>query len=354
MKAKAKANPVRSAVISLFMILSLTASLLLTGCSQNTMPVSQTGLYFDTVITITLYDGLSSDRSSEIFRQCFTLCQNYENMLSRTREGSDIWRINHAGGSPVDVHPETVRILQEALYYCSETDGAVDITIAPLSALWNFSSENLTAAEQKISPAPPARSRIQELLPHVDYRNIRIEDTTVTLTDPDAALDLGCIAKGYVADRLKEYLISQGIRSALIDLGGNLLALGSKPDGSDFILGIQRPFDSRNTSMISLPVSDASLVSSGVYERCYELNGIRYHHLLNTETGLPENNGLLGVTVLSDSSAEGDILSTACFLLGPEKGMAYVESLPGTEAVFITEDYEIHASSGLSGLLQKR
>lgn len=354
MKAKSKAVSVRPSVISIFMILSLTASLLLAGCSQNTMPVSQTGLYFDTVITITLYDRLSADRSSEILRQCFTLCQDYENMLSRTKEGSDIWRINHAAGIPVDVHPETVRILQEALYYCGETDGALDITIAPLSDLWDFSSENLTAAGRKTSPAPPAQSRIRELLPHVDYRNVRIDGAAVTLTDPDAALDLGCIAKGYIADRLKEYLLSQGIRSALIDLGGNLLALGSKPDGSDFILGIRRPFDDRNRSMVSLPVSDDSLVSSGVYERYYELDGVRYHHLLNTRTGLPENNGLLGVTILSDSSAEGDILSTACFLLGPEKGMAYVESLPGIEAVFITEDYEIHASSGLSGLLQKR
>ena len=350
MKAKSKV----SILTSLFITLSPIFSLLLTGCGQNTTPVSQTGIYFDTAITITIYDSLPTNRSNEIFQQCFSLCQNYDKMLSRTKEDSDIWKINHAGGRPVEVHPETVQLLQKALHYCTETDGTVDITIAPLSALWNFSSENLTITEQNTPPMPPAQSQIQKLLPHVDYHNVHINGTTVTLSDPDAALDLGCIAKGYIADRLKEYLVSQEIQSAIIDLGGNLLTLGNKPDGSDFTLGIRRPFDAHNTIMLSLSVSDASLVSSGVYERYYELDGVRYHHLLNTATGLPENNGLLGVTILSASSAEGDILSTACFLLGLEKGMAYVESLPAVEAVFITEDYEIHTSSGLSGFLQKR
>ena len=144
------------------------------------------------------------------------------------------------------------------------------------------------------------------------------------------------------------------MNSAIINLGGNVLTLGKKPDGSPFRLGIQKPFDVRNAPIASLAVTDASLVSSGVYERYFEADGIRYHHLLNTRTGMPENNTLLSVTILSDSSAEGDILSTACFLLGPKAGMACVESLPGVEAVFITEDYELHSSSGLSGLVQKR
>ena len=145
----------------------------------------------------------------------------------------------------------------------------------------------------------------------------------------------------------------EGCQSAIINLGGNILTIGEKPDGSAFRLGIQKPFADGGTPSAALPVTDASLVSSGVYERYFESDGERFHHLLNPKTGMPENNGLLSVTILSDSSADGDILSTACFLLGLEDGMAYAESLPGIEAVFITEDYVLHPSSGLSGILQK-
>lgn len=325
--------------------------LLLSGCGKNMTPVSKTDFCMDTSITVTLYDTgrLSYSDCEKLLDNCFSLCRSYEDMFSRTKEGSDIWNINHAGGAPVRVSAETAGLLQTALYYCRETDGAVDITIAPLSALWNFSSASLKGTD---THTLPDRQQIQALLPCVDYQKVQITGTTVTLKEPGAALDLGCIAKGYIADRLKDYLKEQGIGSAVINLGGNVLTLGSKPDGSPFRLGIQKPFDLRGTPIAVLSVSDASLVSSGVYERYFEADGILYHHLLNPRTGMPEQNGLLGVTILSDSSTDGDILSTACFLLGPDKGMAYVESLPGVEAVFITEDYVLHPSSGLSGLLQ--
>lgn len=327
----------------------LTAvSFLLTGCGKNTSSVSQTAFYFDTVITITLYDARSAADCQEILDSCFALCETYENMLSRTKEGSDIWRLNHANGSPVQVHTETAALIKKALSVCEETNGAVDITIAPLSSLWDFSSGH--AAERK---SIPTSSQIRSLLPHIDYHKVRLDGNTVTLEDPDAAIDLGCIAKGYIADRLKEYLQEEGCQSALINLGGNILTIGKKPDGSAFRLGIQKPFADGGTPSAVLPVTDASLVSSGVYERYFESDGERFHHLLNPKTGMPENNGLLSVTILSDSSADGDILSTACFLLGLEDGMAYAESLPGIEAVFITEDYVLHPSSGLSGILQK-
>ncbi len=330
----------------------LSVAVLLGGCGPHPQPQARTGFYFDTSVTITLYqtNGLSAGKADALFSDCFALCETYENMLSRTKEGSDIWQINHAQGAPVEVHDETAALLRQALQYCEKTDGAVDITIAPLSDLWDFSSENL----ENLSRTPPDPAQIAQRLSHVDYRNITVSGNTVTLSDPQAALDLGCIAKGYIADQIKAYLREQGVNSAIINLGGNVLTLGKKPDGSPFRLGIQKPFDVRNAPIASLAVTDASLVSSGVYERYFEADGIRYHHLLNTRTGMPENNTLLSVTILSDSSAEGDILSTACFLLGPEAGMACVESLPGVEAVFITEDYELHPSSGLSGLVQKR
>ena len=330
----------------------LSVFLLLDGCSTQPQPQARTGFYFDTSVTITLYptDGLSGEKADALFHDCFALCETYENMFSRTKEGSDIWRVNHAQGAPVQVNAETAALLQQALQYCEKTGGAVDITIAPLSDLWDFSSEHL----EHTSRTPPAPSQIAERLSHVDYRNVTVSGNTVTLSDPQAALDLGCIAKGYIADQIKACLQEQGVHSAIINLGGNVLTLGNKPDGSPFRLGIQKPFDVRNAPIASLAVTDASLVSSGVYERYFEADGIRYHHLLNTRTGMPENNALLSVTILSGSSAQGDILSTACFLLGLQDGMDFVESLPGVEAVFITEDYELHPSSGLSGLVQTR
>ncbi len=341
---------IRLSILLCFLLIFLPA--LTSGCGQTEAPVSKSGFYFDTVITITLYDtdGCSRSRIDEIFQDCFALCESYESMLSRTRENSDIWKINHSGGAPVEVSPETAALLQKALYYCEQTDGVLDITIAPLSDLWDFSSENLTGQGQ--GSRVPSDGQLKTLLPHVDFHNVCIQNNTVTLTDPDAAVDLGCIAKGYIADRLKEYLTGQEIDSALINLGGNLLVVGNKPDGSAFRLGIQKPFDKEGALVAALPVSDSSLVSSGIYERYFEEDGVLYHHLLNTATGLPERNNLLGVTILSEYSADGDALSTACFLLGLDDGMAYIEALPDTEAVFITEDYALHPSSGLSSLLQ--
>lgn len=343
-------------ILPIFLCVILLSLFVCNGCAKHTDPISQTDFYFDTVITITLYDTdrLGKERCSKILASCFSLCETYEAMLSRTKEGSDIWKINHAQGAPVTVHRETADLLRKSLSYCEQTDGIVDITIAPVSDLWNFSSENLLQIQDSdtASSAVPTDAQLQKQLTHVNYRTVQISENTVTLSDPDAALDLGCIAKGYIADKLKEHLQAQGISSALINLGGNIQTIGTKPDGSAFMLGIQKPFEDASTPVATLPVTDASLVSSGVYERYFESDGILYHHLLNPQNGMPENNGLLGVTILTACSADADVLSTAAFLLGLEKGMAYIEALPDTEAVFITEDGTLHPTSGLSGILQ--
>lgn len=302
-------------------------------------PVTETGFYFDTVIQITLYDN-----NSDLFAQCFALCEQYEEMFSRTLEGSDIWNINHSGGLPVAVSEETALLLETAVDYSELTDGAVDVTVAPLSDLWNFSGG---------SGKVPPDAAIEARLAHIDYHMVSIGRNDgayiVTLSDPEAAVDLGFIAKGYIADRLKEFLCSAGVESAIINLGGNVLTIGTKPDGSAFTVGIQKPFGERNESITTLPVTDSSLVSSGVYERFFVAeDGTRYHHILDTKTGYPVSNNLLGVTILSHSSTVGDALSTACFTLGLEDGLALVESLEGIEALFITEDNTLRCSSGLT------
>lgn len=316
-----------------FLLLSVRTALL-SGCGAMTGPVIRTGFYFNTAVSLTCYDA----GADAILEEAFELCASYEKMLSRTIKNSDIWNINHAAGQTVTVHPETAQLLQKALEYSRLTDGLIDPTITPLSELWNFTGDPQGPV--------PKKEKIGELLTHVNYNALQITGNTVYLTDPKARVDLGFIAKGYIADRLKEFFLEKGVHSALINLGGNVLAVGSKPDGSAFRTGIQKPFGNSGETLEIYDLRDRSLVSSGSYERCFEENGMLYHHILDPVTGYPADTGLTGVTILSVSSAQGDALSTACFLLGLNKGMELIESLPETEALFATTDGSVYKTSG--------
>lgn len=303
--------------------------LMLTGCSFKTQePISKTGIYFDTVIQIDIYDS----NDTKLLDQCFEYCESFEQTISRTIETSEIYQINHAKGNPVEVSDVTLELLQKGIEYGDLTNGKFDITIAPLMELWDFknNTENI-----------PEHADIEEALSHVNYKNIVIDGNKVSLEDPSACIDLGGIAKGYMADCLKEYLIHEGIESALINLGGNILTIGAKPDGTPFNLGIQKPFDKQGSAITSVKVTDSSVVSSGVYERYFEVDDTLYHHIIDTATGYPCDNKLRGVTILSKESVDGDALSTSCFVLGLENGKKLIESLDGIEAIFITENYEL-------------
>lgn len=305
---------------------------ILTGCQYSTTPVTIQGFYFDTVVSITFYEK-DSEKLETLKNECMSIMATCENTFSRTVEGSDIWNINHSDGMPVTVSDETIYLLNKALYYAELSDGLVDPTIGTLSTLWNFGTEN----EKKV----PSDAEIKKALSHVHYQNIIIDNNTVTLKDPETIIDLGFIAKGYIADLLKEYLLSQDVKSAIINLGGNVLTIGNKPDGTPYQVGIQEPFSQTGTPLFSLPVTDCSLVSSGNYERYFEKDGIFYHHILSPYSGMPADSGLMQVTIISNSSADGDALSTLCFLLGYEESVKLVESLPDTEAVFVMKDGEI-------------
>ena len=318
-----------------FFFLLCTLALALAGCHGiPKSPLSRSGIYLDTLITITLY----GTEDEALLDHCFSLCASYEKLFSRTLEGSDVYRINHSQGQPTQVEEETALLIEKALYYSELTDGAFDCTVAPLSILWDFPHAS----------SPPNSQEIRQALALVDYHMVQVTGQTVTLQNPNAAIDLGGIAKGYIADRIKDYLKSQGIASALIDLGGNILAVGDKPDGSAWNIGIQKPFGQADSAITSLRVHDQSLVTSGVYERYFQENGVLYHHLLDPSTGYPADTGLYSVTILTAHSVDADALSTACFVLGPEKGMALIESLPETEALFVTDSEELLYSEGLS------
>lgn len=303
--------------------------LLFTSCKTNTpKQISKTGFYFDTVIEITLYN--TTDYS--IIDNCFSFCNDLEQTVSRTVKSSDIYKLNHAFGESITVSDTTLELIEIGIKYGDLTNGKFDITVAPLVELWDFKNN---------SGNIPTKKDIESSLSHIDYKNILIENNQITLLDPAAAIDLGGIAKGYMADKLKEYLIGTGIQSALINLGGNILTVGSKPNGDSFHLGIQKPFEKQGVSITSVKVVDSSVVSSGIYERYFKVDDIIYHHILDTNTGYPCENNLLSVTILSENSVDGDALSTACFTLGIQEATSLIKTLKNVEAIFITKDYQI-------------
>ena len=296
--------------------------------------LSKGGYFFDTYVQITVY----SSKDSKYLDDCLKLCEKYDNLFSPTIEGSDIYNVNNAGTKAVKVNEETYYLLKRALEFCDETNGAVDLTIEPLTKVWGFTHregeyalldpDGLNAVTNK-----PSDEEIKEALDKVDYKKIILEDDNyVRLEDDDTGIDLGFIAKGYIADKIKEYLVSQGVKSAVVSLGGNVVVIGSKPDGSDYNIGIKDP---GNTGEIidSIKVSDKSVVTSGTYERYVEYDGIKYHHILDTVTGYPVDNDIKSVTIISDSSLEGDALSTICLILG-EDGSKEILNKYNAKAVF--------------------
>lgn len=308
---------------------------LLTGCSSlsSMESISKTDFYFDTVVTITLYGKADPN----VINSCFSLCETYEQLFSKTIESSEISILNRTK-TLANPNPETLDIIQTALYYNYISSGKFDITLAGVSHLWNFSADN---------PVLPDPADIQKALTGVGITNLSVSEDSITINNPLTSIDLGGIAKGFIADRIKEFLLSEGIENAIIDLGGNVLLVGAKPDGNDYLIGIQKPFSKRNNTICAIKGSDISIVSSGNYERYFVENNKIFHHILDSSTGYPVENNLSSVTIISSSSTDGDALSTSCFALGLVDGMTLVESLDGIEAIFIDASNDLHLSSGL-------
>ena len=340
---------IKRCAFSMFTASLILCSAVLSGCSAQTKsgentaadsrePISATEIKLNTVVTVTIYD--SQDR--DLLTKCMNLCDKYEKVFSRTNADSELYKLNHRKLTPAEGTEDTYQVsdslaelVSEGLDYSELSKGAFDIAIEPLTSLWDFTAED---------PQVPKDSLIQTALPKCDYHNISVDKdkNEITLKTDDTAIELGAIAKGYIADRLKDYLISQNVKSAIINLGGNVLCIGGKPDTSAFKIGIQKPFADRSETIAVMDIRDKSVVSSGIYERCFEQDGILYHHLLNPKTGYPYDNGLIAVTIISDKSVDGDALSTTCFALGLEDGMKLAESLDDVQAFFVTSDYEIH------------
>ena len=336
--------------------------LLFTGCGNITdadtsttgnQPISISSIKLNTAVQITIYD--SQDKA--LLDDCLALCDKYELVFSRTNEKSELYKLNHRKDTsdkdsntdrqttpyPVSgtadtwhISEDLAALLSEGLDITRESDGAFDIAIAPLTSLWDFTAED---------PKVPDDAAIQKALPLCSSDGVTIDGQDITLPSDDIQFDVGAIAKGYIADRLKDFLVKKGVNSAIINLGGNVLCIGSKPDGTPFKVGIQKPFADRNETEAVMDITGKSVVSSGIYERCFKQNGKLYHHILNPKTGYPYDNSLISVTIISDQSVDGDALSTTCFALGLEDGLKFAEK-KGVQAVLITEDYELHYTDG--------
>lgn len=305
---------------------------------QEDEPVVKTGFYLDTLIKISAY----GPGASEAIDACFERLGEIDVKMNARASDSEVAAINEAAGEhSVQVSPDTFFVIKRGLYFSELSGGRFDITVGPLVNLWGIGTDRARV---------PEKSEIEEALNLINYNDVLVDEDqkTVMLKRPGMAIDLGAIAKGYAADEVIRILKERGIKSAVADLGGNVYVLGKKPNGQPWKIGIQDPFELRGDIFATVEASDKTLVTSGVYERYFEEGGKRYHHLLDTSTGYPVDNGLVSVTIISDSSMDADALSTTVFSLGLEQGMQLVESLPDVEAVFVTKDKEVYVSSGMS------
>ena len=318
-----KKRIIYGACILLFVI--AVASFFLSNSTAE--PVSETRFMLDTICTVTLYDWRGD--GGEIIDGAFALCDRYEKMLSATVSSSDIYKINHSGGMPVEVSGETAELLRRAIDYCRLSDGKFDITIFPVKTLWHFGEDQ---------PALPDPNALAKAVRKVDYTKLRVDGATVTLP-AGMGIDLGAIAKGFIADRMAGYLRENNVNSAIVDLGGNIYALGNKPDGQLWRVGIRKPFADGEADVVE--TSDSSVVTSGVYQRYFVKDGKIYHHILNSHDGMPCEKGLYSVTVTAESSEQCDALSTICMLIGYDESIGLLSEFQNVRAEFITSDGEL-------------
>lgn len=322
------------------------------GCNSqvNNPGIGKSSYHLNTICAVTIYsmegmedldDVQQQKEALQLITDAFALCDEYEKVLSKTIEGSDVYKINHAAGQAVEVELCTIEVVNKGLEYGRLSEGAFDITIGKASDLWNFQEMDDKGNHVGVIPE---EAEIADAMKHVDYKCVVVEGNSIRLTDDEAELDLGGIAKGYIADKVAEFLESKGVTSAVVDLGGNIVVIGEKgesltnPIGTEFSVGVADPNSDGLLGL--LKCKDKTVVTSGTYERYFELDGTRYHHVLNSQTGYPADTDLLAVTIVAEKghSVDCDGLSTSCLALGKEKGLKLIQGLDGVSAIFIDKD----------------
>ncbi|MGL5354753.1 MAG: FAD:protein FMN transferase [Clostridium sp.] len=328
--------------ISILLIFSL---IIFVGCSKNnkaTEPITRTEALMGTVVKVTIYD--SDDIS--ILDKCFNRVREIEELVSINKEGTLLDDVNASSGiSPVKVDKDTFDMIKEGLEYSKATNGLFDITIGPLVKLWRIGFDDARV---------PSLEEIPPVLNYINYNDVVLNenDQSIFLKNPNMIIDLGAVAKGFTADAISKILTENNVNTAIIDLGGNVYTHGKKVNGEDFRVGIQNPLSSRGDIIGTINVNNKSIVTSGTYERFIEKDGVKYHHILNPKTGYPYSSNISGISIISDKSVDGDILSTSIFAMGVEDGLAYVETRPDIQAIFVTEDKKIYLSSGMKDIFK--
>ena len=318
----------------------LLAALLALGMAGGAAAekVTDVGFYFDTVVTLTLYDPADG-----LMQELWSACDRYEKLLSKTIEGSDVDRINRSGGEAVPVDPETWEILARAEEISEASGRAFSVTIAPVTGLWVFTGEE---------PYRPTDEEIAAKLPLVDDTKLVLSaDGTVSLPE-GMEIDLGGIAKGYIADRIAE-LCKGRVSGAVLNFGGNVYCVGAKPDGSAFNVGIRDPQGEEFSTKAIVTVTDTSVVTSGIYERYFIRDGVWYHHILDPKTGVSSDSDLASATVVCPSSMTADAAATACIVLGREGALELLNRL-GLDGALITREGEIAMTDGFAEAYQFR
>ena len=321
--------------------LAAAGSLAASGCSSRTggddafEGATSSTFAFDTYCTFTVYGDDAAPAA--LAREC----ARYDALFDLYDPESDIARVNAAGGAATVVDPDTADIVSRSLEYCERFEGLFDVTIGAVSTLWDF--------EEGVRPSDEA---IAAALPHVDWRVVHVdgagyEGPTIALSDPETKLDLGAIAKGYIADRLCSYLANNtDATGAAISLGGNIAYFGEKPDGTAWETGIRDPNDPGGSTLVgTLETAGGSYVTSGLYERTFELDGVDSWHVLDPSTGMPVETDVVSVTVACPESTRADALSTALFVAGSARGLEIVDGLDDTAALFLLSDGTSVASS---------
>ncbi len=269
------------------------------------------------------------------------LLNNIENIMSAHREGAELYRLStRAGGLPITLSTELFALIEEAFEIAEKTGFYFNPAVGPLVSLWGIGEEN---------PRIPTSDEIKtaRALTSLGDINLNPEESSLHFAKSGMSIDLGAIAKGYAADTLAELFKSLDIPYALIDLGGNIFCHGRRPDGRNWRIGIQDPDSSRGDYLGVLELEEGSVVTSGDYERYFEEDGKRYHHILDPETGWPAENDLRSVTVVSHSSARADAYATAAFVAGSQKGLELITREDDLEAIFIVKDGDILLTAGL-------
>ena len=290
---------------------------------------------FDTVCAV------SADVDAVALREIEALCARYELLLGRFNPESRLFALNAAAGEWVDVGDELAGVFRAALGYCERTGGLFDVTMGGVCCLWDF--------KRGVVPGDVA---IAEALAHVDWRNVQVEGTQARIADPQAAIDLGGMAKGYIADRVIDLLKRRGATTGVVNLGGNVACLGSKPDGSAWSVGLRAPVPSGGSlqaaSFASVSVRGKSVVTSGVYERAFVRNGRVLHHVLDPRTGKPAETDVLSATVIADKSIDADGYTTALIIVGADEALAFAEQTPGIEAILLTTNAHLLKTTGIT------